>query len=94
MGEKKMEMADYPRVLTLLQKGNSVTSVFRDIGVSRKAIFQLKRSVALLSPGITPKGKLSLGASKKTSPRTDKLLNREVTSYPSINSIELKKQAP
>ena len=73
----------------ILRKGNSVIAVVRDIGVSREAIFQLKRSDALLPPRMIPKRESGSGAPKKTSPRTDKLLKREVTSYPSITSVEL-----
>ena len=40
------------------------------------------------------KRKSGSGTFKKTSTRTDKLLKREVTSYPSITSVELKKRAP
>ena len=86
-------MAGHPRVLMLLQKENSMIAVARDIGVSREAIFQLKRSAALLPPGMIPKRKSGSGAPKKTTPRTDKLLKREITSYPFIASVELKKQA-
>ena len=39
---------------------------------------------------IIPKRKSGSGAPKKTSPRTDKLLKRKVTSYPSITTVELK----
>ena len=83
-------MAEQVCVLTLLQKGDSVIAVARDIGVSREAFFQLKRSAALLSPRMIPKRKSCSGALKKTSPRTNKLLKHEVPSYPSITSVELK----
>ena len=43
MGQKKMQMAEHSRVLTLLQKGNSVISVARDIGVSKETIFLIKK---------------------------------------------------
>ena len=39
VGTKKMQLAEHPRVLTLLQKGHSVIAVARDIGVSREAIW-------------------------------------------------------
>ena len=42
LGQKKMQMAEHPRVLTLSQKEISVIAVARNIGVSREAIFQLK----------------------------------------------------
>ena len=83
-------MEEKPCALTLLEQGESVTAVTRDIGVSREAIYQLKRSAASLSPGMVPKLKSGSGAPKKTSPRTDKLLKRKVLSYPSISAVELK----
>ena len=91
MGQKKMQMAEHPRVLTLLQKENTVIAVAKDIGVSREVIFQLKRSAALSPPGMIPKKKSGSAAPKKTSPKTDRLLKREVTSHPSIALVELKK---
>ncbi|XP_076811815.1 uncharacterized protein LOC143458825 [Clavelina lepadiformis] len=94
MGRKKMQMAEKSRALTLLEKGDSVIAVARDIGVSREAIYQLKRSTSSFPPGMVPKRKSGSGAPKKTTPRTDKLLKREVTSYPSITSFELKNKHP
>ena len=84
-----MQMAEHPRVLTLLQKGDSVIAAARDIGVSREAVFQLKKSAALLPPWMIPKSKLGSGAPKKNSPKTDKLLKREVISHPSVTAVEL-----
>ena len=69
-----MKMAEKVCVLTLLQKGGSVIAVAKDIGVSRGAFFQLKRSGALLPPEMITKGKSCSSIPKKTSPRTDKLL--------------------
>ena len=89
MGRKKLQMEEKSHALTLLKKGESVIAVARDIGVSRKAIYQLKRSAASLSPCMVPKQKSGSGAPKKTSPRTDKLLKREVLSYPYISALEL-----
>ena len=83
-------MAEKSRALTLLQKGDSVIAEARNVGVSRETIYQLKRLAALLPPGMIPKRKSGFGKSKKTLPRTDKLKKREVTSYPSITSVELK----
>ena len=80
--------------LTLLEKIDSVVAVARDIGVSREAIYQLKRPAASLSTGMVPKRKCGSGVPKKTSPRTDKLLKREVISYPSITAVELKTSIP
>ena len=90
MGRKKLQLEEKSHSLTLLEKGESVIAGARNIGVSREAIYQLKRSAASLSPGIVPKRKSGSGAPKKTSPRTDKLLKREVLLYPSIPTVELK----
>ena len=86
-----MQMAEKCRVLTLLQKGDSVIAVVRDTGVSRKAFFQLKRSAMLLPSGVIPKRKSCSGAPEETSPGTDKLLKHEVSSYPSITTVDIKK---
>ena len=83
-------MAEKSRALTLLQEGDYVIAVARDIGISKEVIYQLKKSAALLPPGMIPKRKSGSDAPKKTSPRTDKLLKREVTSYPFITAVELK----
>ena len=90
IGGKKLQMEEKSRALTLLEKGGSLIAAARDIGVSREAIYQLKRSAASLSPGMVTKRKSGSGAPKKTSPRTDKLLKREVLSYPSISAVEPK----
>ena len=39
MGQKKLQMAEKSRALTLLEKGDSVIAVARDIEVSREAIY-------------------------------------------------------
>ena len=72
-------MAEKSRALTLLKKGDSMITVARDLVVSREAIYQLKRSAALLPPGIIPKRKSDSGTPEKTLPRRDKLLKRKVT---------------
>ena len=94
MGRKKLKMEEKARALTLLEKGDSVFAVARDIGVSRKAIYQLKRVAASLPTGMVPKRKCGSGAPKKASPQTDKLLKREVTSYPSTTAVELENKHP
>ena len=93
MGRKKMEIAENSGALTLLEKGDSVIAVARDFGISREAIYQLKRSTASFPPGMVPKRKSGSGAPKKTSPRTDKIVKRQVT-YPSITAVELKNKHP
>ena len=74
MGRKKLQMEEKARALILLEKGDSVIAVARDIGVSRAAIYQSTRAAASLPTGMVPKRKCDSGAPKKTSPRTDKLL--------------------
>ena len=51
MGHKKLQMEEKAHALTLLEKGDSVIAVARDIGVSREAIYQLKRVAASLPTG-------------------------------------------
>ena len=43
MGQKKMQIEEKARTLTLLEKGESVIAVAEDVGVARKANYQLKR---------------------------------------------------
>lgn len=94
MGRKKLKMEEKYRALTLLEKGDSVISVARDLGVSRETIYQLKRSAASLRPGTVPQRKEGSGAPKKTTPRTDKLIQREVLANPSITSVESRNKYP
>lgn len=94
MSRKKLTMEEKSRALTLLEKGNSVFDVARDLVVSKKTIYQLKRSAILLPPGMVPQRKSGSGAPKKTSSRADKLLKREVMSNKSITAIELKSKYP
>ena len=67
-----------------------MSAVAIDVGILKEAIFQLKRSAALLPPRMIPKRKLGSGSRKKTSPRTEELWKSEVTSYPYITTVELK----
>ena len=90
MVRKKLQIEEKSLALTLLEKGESVIAVARDTGVLREAIYQLKRSAASLTPGIVPKRMSGSGAPKKTTQRTDKLLKRQMLSYPSIFAVELK----
>ena len=53
-------MAEKVCVLTLLQKGDFVIAVARDIGVSREVFFQLKWLAALLPPKIYRRGSRAL----------------------------------
>ena len=81
-------MTEKSRTLTLLKEGDSIIAVARDIRVLRETIYRLKRSAAFLSPGMIPKRKSGSGAPKKTSLKRNKLLKREVKSYPSITKFK------
>ena len=59
-------------------------------GLKRDIFFSLKRSAALLPPGMIPKRKSCSDAAKNTSPRTEKLLKHKVPSSPSTTAVELK----
>ena len=93
MGRKKLQMEEKARALTLLEKGDYVIAVAKDIGVSKEAIYQLKRAAASLPTGMVSKRKCGSGAPKAL-PQTGKLLKCEVTSYPSITAVELKNKHP
>ena len=43
MGPKKLQIEEKSRASTLLEKGDSVCTLVKDIGVSKEAINQLKR---------------------------------------------------
>lgn len=61
-------MAEQRHVSTLSNKGGSVITVSRDIGVSLDIINRLKRSAAILPHAMIPIMKSDCGAPKKTSP--------------------------
>ncbi|KAG0709110.1 hypothetical protein GWK47_023925 [Chionoecetes opilio] len=92
MSRKKLSMEEKTRALTLLEQGMSSICVAAEMKVSRQAIYLLKRSAAILQPSMTPKRNEGSGGKRKTSPRTDKILKREVKSDPSITGSELKKK--
>ena len=83
-------MAQKTRALTFLEKRDYVIAVAREIGVSRKTIYQLKRLDALLPPGMVPKMESGSGVPKKTLPRMDKLLKHEVSLYLPTTTFEMK----
>ena len=43
MGQKKMRIEEKAQALTLLEKGESVIALVEDVGVAKKANYQLKR---------------------------------------------------
>ena len=65
MGQKKMQVEEKACVLTLLEKGEYVIAVGKDIGASRKSIYQLRRLAASLPAGMVPKRKWGSNAPKR-----------------------------
>ena len=69
-------------------------AVAKDLGVSRKAIYQLMRSAASLPTRMVPPRKSGSDAPKKTTPMIDCLLKFELLSNPAIAVVELKTKHP
>ena len=65
MDQKKMQIEEKAWALTLLEKEESVIAVAEDVGVARKANYQLKRWATLLPPGMVPKRKSGLAHLKR-----------------------------
>ena len=87
-------MEEKTRAITLLEQGWSVIRVAVDLKVTRRVVYNLKKAAASVPPGTIPPRKKGSGARRKTSPRTDKVLKREVLAEPSITAVELKKKHP
>ena len=85
MGLNKLTMDEKSRALTLLEKGWSVICVAADLEVTRRVIYNMKQAASGVPPGTTPPRKKVSGAPRKTSPRTDKILKREVLATPAIS---------
>ena len=94
MNQKKIQTEEKTSVLTLLEKGEYMIAIAKDIGASRKSIYQERSLAASLPSEMVPKRKWGSSAPKKTLPRTDKLLKREVTSYTLITAVDLKNKHP
>lgn len=94
MGRRKLTNEEKARALAQLEQGVPVIKVAANIGVSRKTIYGLISAAASLPPGQTPPRKSGTGRKKKTSPRADTLIKREVLNNPSISAVALKKKFP
>ncbi|KAG0729791.1 Transposable element Tcb1 transposase [Chionoecetes opilio] len=94
MGRNKLSNEEKTRALTLLKEGASVIRVAAEVNVTRMAIYNQKKAVESLPPGTVPPRKPGSGAPQKTSPRTDKIMRREVLNDPAITAAELKKNHP
>lgn len=90
----KLTVEEKTRILTLIDQGRPINNISQEMGVSRQAIFRLRKAAAQLSPGAVPPRKPGSGRKKTTTPRTDKLLKREVLKHPSSTAAALKKKYP
>lgn len=94
MGRKKLNMEEKARALTLLEQGMPGKHVAEKLSVSRRSIYRLKMEAAKLPPNTTPQRKSGSGGKRKTTPKTDCILKREVKKNPSITAAELKNNYP
>ena len=62
--------------------------------VFRQSVYILKRVAASLATGVTPKRKIGSGAPRKTTPKTDTIMKREVKQNLALTASELKKMHP
>ncbi|KAK3887063.1 hypothetical protein Pcinc_008835 [Petrolisthes cinctipes] len=90
----KLKIEEKSRALTLIEQGMPIINIAQEIGVSRQAIFRLKKAATDLSPGAIPQQKPGCGRKKATTPRTDKLLKHDVLKNPSTTAAALKKKYP
>ena len=90
MGPSKMTMQEKTMALTLAGEGLSNREISRRLGRSEGAVRYVKRAAAALGTDATPERKEGTGRKKKTHPRTDKLLEREVKKDPFVTAKELK----
>ena len=91
---KQLTMEVKARALALMEKGVSQKAISEELKVSRKTIYRLKKRAKNLPKGVTPPRKMGSGRPRKTSPRTDHVLRREVMSNPELTSGDLKDNHP
>ena len=87
MGRKKKQIAEKSCALTFFREERFCDGRSQRYCSFKRGNLTIKRAAALLPPAIKSNRKSGSGA-PKTSPRTSKFLKREVTSYPSITSVE------
>ena len=92
MVKSHLSLVQKSRALTLLEQGMCVIRVAAELQVARMTIYRLKRASSALPLGTTPCRKKGSGRPRKTSPRTDQLLKREVMSNPRITALEIKEK--
>ena len=94
MTKSQLSLTQKSRALALLEQGMCVIRVAAELQVARMTIYRLKKAGGALPPGTTPRRKEGSGRPRKTSPRTDQILKREVMSNPSITALEIKEKHP
>lgn len=94
MERKKLTIEEKTRALLLAERGNTVVNIACKTGISRQAVYDLHHAAATLPPSAVPGKKKGTGTKKKTSPKTDKVLQHEVLANPSVTDSELKNKSP
>lgn len=94
MGRKKLNMEEKACALALLSRGMSVYRVAGELNVTQPAIYRVRDAASALPPGATLPRKKGSGAPRKTSPRTNMILRREVMSGPSVAATTIKSKHP
>ena len=86
----KMDQEEKSKVMALVGEGLSNRAIARRIGRSESTIRYLKTAVATQGTGAVPARKKGTGMKRKTHPRTDIMLAREVKKDPFVTAKELK----
>ncbi|MPD02899.1 hypothetical protein E2C01_098508 [Portunus trituberculatus] len=89
MGPSKLYMQEKSIIMTLVGEALSNREIGRKLR-SEAAVRGIKKAAAVLGTGAAPERKKGTGRKRKTQPRTDKLLEREVKKDPFITAKELK----
>ncbi|MPC18825.1 Transportin-3 [Portunus trituberculatus] len=92
MGPTKLDMQEKSMIMALVGEGLSNREIGRKLRRSESAIRRTKKAAAVLGSGAVPERKKGTGRKRKTHPRTDKLLEREVKKDPFITAKELKEE--
>lgn len=94
MGPTKLNNDEKIKVMTLVGEGLSNREIGRRLRRSEAAVRRIKKAAAVLGTDEAPERKKGTGRKRKTDPRTDKMLEREVKKDPFITAKELKEAHP
>ncbi|MPC33539.1 hypothetical protein E2C01_026893 [Portunus trituberculatus] len=89
MGPTNLDMQEKSMVMALVGEGLSNREIGRKLR-SESVVRRIKKAAAVLGTGAVPERKKGTGRKRKTHPRTDKLLEREVKKDSFITAKELK----